>query len=210
MADGLLADILARDTHLNTGVLSTKYLLPVLTRFGHGDVALALAQQRTYPSWGHWLEHGATTLWEHWHEDSRSLDHLFLGTVDEWFYATIAGISRDDVAWRRIRFEPRVLGALERADAVVTTPLGRAAISWDTHNTDATVRIEVPYRSQGVVILPPERKPRTGVCPLRPTERPPDFTSGTAGTTSAAQRARVEPHRQIHSGARGWRDAWRG
>lgn len=154
VAEGLVADILARDAHLNTGVLSTKHLLPVLTRFGHGEVALALARQRTYPSWGHWLELGATTLWEHWHEDSRSLDHLFLGTVDEWFYATVAGIARDDIAWRRIRFEPRVIGALERADAVVSTPLGRAAISWETHDTDATVRVEVPYRARGVVVLP--------------------------------------------------------
>jgi alpha-L-rhamnosidase len=59
-------DIRRRGNHLNTGMLATKYLLPVLSDHGHHDVAMDIALQTTYPSWGYWLECGATTTWEHW------------------------------------------------------------------------------------------------------------------------------------------------
>ncbi len=38
--------------------------LQVLSEGGRGDLALALASQNTYPSWGYMLTQGGTTLWE--------------------------------------------------------------------------------------------------------------------------------------------------
>lgn len=64
----VVADSIANDAmvtkggHLNTGALSTKHLLPVLTENGHPDVAAFLAQQTTFPSWGYWIANGATTM----------------------------------------------------------------------------------------------------------------------------------------------------
>lgn len=62
VSDSIANDILARGTHLNTGALGTKFLLPVLSDFGHEDVAFAVIQQTTFPSWGYWIENGATTM----------------------------------------------------------------------------------------------------------------------------------------------------
>lgn len=62
VADSVVTDVVARDTHLNTGALSSKQLLPMLTAHGHGDTAMALAQQTTFPSWGYWIANGATTM----------------------------------------------------------------------------------------------------------------------------------------------------
>ncbi|MFB6137138.1 MAG: family 78 glycoside hydrolase catalytic domain, partial [Halobacteriaceae archaeon] len=59
--ENLVADV--RDTHdghLNTGILGTKHLLPVLTDAGHVDLAYRVATQRDYPSWGDWIERGVT------------------------------------------------------------------------------------------------------------------------------------------------------
>jgi alpha-L-rhamnosidase len=63
VADSIAADVANRDMHLNTGALSTKQLLPVLTAHGHGDTAYALITQTTYPSWGFWIENGATSMY---------------------------------------------------------------------------------------------------------------------------------------------------
>ena len=42
----------------------------VLTRYGHGDVAYAMATQTTYPSLGYMVARGATTIWELWNGDT--------------------------------------------------------------------------------------------------------------------------------------------
>ena len=46
--------------------MGTRYLLQVLSDLGHSDVALAIATQTDYPSWGYMIGQGATTLWENW------------------------------------------------------------------------------------------------------------------------------------------------
>uniref|UniRef100_A0A8H7XKY8 alpha-L-rhamnosidase n=1 Tax=Psilocybe cubensis TaxID=181762 RepID=A0A8H7XKY8_PSICU len=76
IADSISQNISSIGTHLNTGALGTKFLLPVLTDFGHGDTAFAVSQQTTFPSWGYWIENGATTMWEHWLLTARSHDHV--------------------------------------------------------------------------------------------------------------------------------------
>lgn len=48
----LTADIMTRKNHLSTGILGTKALFPVLTKYNRPDLALAIATQTTYPSYG--------------------------------------------------------------------------------------------------------------------------------------------------------------
>lgn len=62
VADSIAADVVSRGTHLNTGALGTKHLLPVLTEHGHADTAFALSQQTTFPSWGFWFANGANSM----------------------------------------------------------------------------------------------------------------------------------------------------
>ena len=38
----------------------------VLADSGHLDLAYSLLNQDTFPSWGHMINSGATTIWEHW------------------------------------------------------------------------------------------------------------------------------------------------
>jgi alpha-L-rhamnosidase len=62
VADSIAKDVSDRNTHLNTGALGTKQLLPVLSDHGHRDTAFALSQQTTFPSWGFWIQNGASTM----------------------------------------------------------------------------------------------------------------------------------------------------
>ena len=58
VAAALNADVVAKDYHLSTGNLCTKYVPEQLTRYGYTDTAFKLITQTTYPSWGYMLYHG--------------------------------------------------------------------------------------------------------------------------------------------------------
>lgn len=126
----LVADIRARGDHLNTGILGAKYILPVLTRHGHADLALRVAQQRTFPSWGHWFADGSRTLWEHWKVESRSRAHYMFGTYDDWFFQDVLGVTGLEPGLRRVRIRPFVDDGLDHAEGVVPTVLGPLSIRW--------------------------------------------------------------------------------
>ena len=73
------------------GILGAKYLLNALTENGRADVAYRIASQKDLPSWGWWLEQGATTLWEQWN-GTESHNHIMFGDISAWFYKALAGI----------------------------------------------------------------------------------------------------------------------
>ncbi|MBL1068008.1 alpha-L-rhamnosidase [Streptomyces sp. 7-21] len=147
-------DVAARGDRLNTGALGTKYLLPVLTRHGHAARALAVARQEEYPSWGLWLRHGATSLWEHWSLGSRSRGHYFLGTVDDWLFEDVAGLAVTAPGGDRLLVRPALTGLLDAAAARVRTPRGPAAVAWRRRGGVLTLRAEVPVGATARVHLP--------------------------------------------------------
>ncbi|GAB3403415.1 hypothetical protein GCM10027515_14390 [Schumannella luteola] len=155
-ADSIAVDVRARGMHLNTGVLGTKNLLPVLTDYGHADVAYALAEQTSYPSWGYMLANGATTMWEHWSTDARSLGHYFLGTADDWFFHDVAGITPgDETGWRDLSIAPKVTRTgLDHASASLQTPFGTVASSWKVGADGLTLDARVPVGSTATVRIP--------------------------------------------------------
>lgn len=158
-ADRLARDVVERDHHLSTGALATKHLLPQLTRYGHVEVAVGVALQTTFPSWGFWVERGATSLWEHWKEESRSRGHYFLGTIDDWLYADVAGLSPLQPGWREALVAPRVIGtAIDRAEASVRTPQGDLSVSWRIEGGEVVLACTVPIGVCAVIELPGLRR----------------------------------------------------
>lgn len=144
-ADRLARDVAERGDHLTTGALATKYLLPVLTDWGHPNRAAAVALQTTFPSWGYWVKQGATSLWEHWRPESRSRGHYFLGTIDDWLFSHLAGLEPLEPGWRRTRIAPRVVGhGITRAAASVTTPSGEIAVEWQEDGDEVVLTCRVP------------------------------------------------------------------
>ena len=113
--DALVAKVSTADgPRLATGIFGTKYLLDVLSRRGRADLAWALVDRKDFPGWGHMLDRGATTLWEHWEfsDDTYSHNHPMFGSVSEWLFAWVAGIQPDPAAFGfdRIVFRPQPVG----------------------------------------------------------------------------------------------------
>ncbi|MCK2244636.1 MULTISPECIES: alpha-L-rhamnosidase [unclassified Crossiella] len=154
VVDSLVADIRRRGDHLNTGCLGTSVLLPVLTAHGYPDVAYAIAVQRSEPSWGYWIERGADTMWEMWHQGSRSHNHYFQGTITQWFHEHVAGLRPLANGYQRILIRPDARVDLGWARTSIETVRGRAAVDWARTGTGLTLTTAVPVGATAEVHVP--------------------------------------------------------
>jgi alpha-L-rhamnosidase len=162
----LAADITRRGNHLTTGFLGTSHICHVLSYNGYLDLAYALLEQETYPSWLYPVTLGATTSWERWDNikpdgtfqtpNANSFNHYAFGAIGDWLYRVVAGLDIDpeQPGYQRIIFRPRPGGSLTFASATLETPYGRAESSWRRDGADLQVSVTVPPNAQGIVFLP--------------------------------------------------------
>lgn len=158
---GLINDIIViHGTHLNTGIVGTRYILDVLSDNGYADLAFKLVTQTTYPSWGYMVKEGATTLWERWEYltdiGMNSQNHIMLGSVDAWFYRYLAGIQIDPAApgWQNIIIKPHILDNLSFVSASVQTVRGMVVSNWRKTHDGLQLLVTIPVNSQATVKLP--------------------------------------------------------
>ena len=131
----------------------------MLTDYGYGNLAYLVATNPTAPGWGQWfLQCGATTMWEAWEDSScdtaRSRDHAFTGTVDDWLFSGVAGISATSPGFRTVTIDPSPVGGLTHASGHETTPLGPGSSAWTRSGTSLDLTVHVPVGSQASVCVP--------------------------------------------------------
>lgn len=147
-----------RNGHLNTGIIGTKYLWPVLAHAGKSDLAYSVLKKTTYPGFGYWIEKGSTTLIESW-EGKNSHNHQMFGSVDEYFYKYLAGIrSPEDGgtarAYKQIHIHPYIPEGLTFVNASVNTVAGRIGSEWNQTQGSLNLKVVVPANSSAVVSIP--------------------------------------------------------
>ena len=149
-----LADnFVSRGYRLDTGCTGTKYVLPVLFENGYTDIASEVMLQSAYPSWGYWVKNGHGSAWEGWEKSTRSLNHYFLGTYDEAYYAYLGGIRNIRNGYESFTVAPMLDCTLGWVKVKIKTPKGIAACEWRKENGVCTVNITVPEGSTAEVIL---------------------------------------------------------
>ena len=159
VVDSLVKDIKEKDYHLDTGCVGTKYILPILCDYGHEDIAYRIATQDTYPSWGFMVANDAKGTWEMWESTTRSFDHYFLGTYDEWFYSHLAGVKDMENGYKNFTVEPSMIGDLTSAKATIDTVRGQVVSDWSLlENGKARLTVRVPFGSTAKVVLPTASK----------------------------------------------------
>jgi alpha-L-rhamnosidase len=200
VVDNLTNDIVyAHNTHVTSGFIGVKFVMPVLTATGHSDLAYELAAQTTYPSWGYMVEQGATTLWELWQKKTgpamNSQNHIMFGSVGAWFYNALGGInlSPDSVGYQHIRIAPQVVEDLHWASASVETLRGTVSSSWSHSPGVITLEVAIPVNSDAQVVVPAEEQ-MTDVA-IREGDRvvweKGHYVSGDPGLTGATQDGRA-------------------
>ncbi len=147
-----------QDFHVDTGILGTRYLLDVLTANGAAETAFRAATQKSYPGWGYMIAEGATTLWERWEKLTghamNSQNHIMFGSVDAWFYRTLAGLAPLLPGWKALRVRPHVLGGLASVEARLETVAGRIRSAWKKADGVFSLEVRVPVGASGEVHLP--------------------------------------------------------
>lgn len=157
----LRSDILYKNnTHLTTGIIGTKHLLEVLSKFNSSDLAYELATQTTYPSWGYMIANGATTLWELWQYKTgpsmNSHNHPMFGSVGTWLYQALAGINQqeDSFGFRNILIRPQMVRDLEFVAGTIHTPRGNVTSAWTKCDRNVSLDVTIPVNAQAEIHLP--------------------------------------------------------
>jgi len=126
-----------------------------LTELGRVDLAYAIATQTGFPSWGHWIEQGATTLWETWNGNYSRIHHMF-SDISAWFYKGLAGIRPDLSApgLKNIVFQPNPVADLRSVRAWHNSMYGRIACNWTVNDDRFILDVAVPPNCTASVSLP--------------------------------------------------------
>lgn len=143
----LLEMIHAADDHLDVGVLGGRVLFHVLSRFGYSDLALKMIIRPDFPSYGNWINRGATTLWENFAPDSvSSTNHHFWGDISAWFIKRLAGICFNPLGNNisRVDITPAFVEALDYAEGYYEAPAGRIFSRWERKDGKILLTLEIP------------------------------------------------------------------
>lgn len=155
-AFGCLLDILKEnDNNFDCGCLGLHVLFHVLANFGEAELAYHMITKKEYPSYGHWVELGETTMLEHFMPDGVPCDshnHHFMGDIGRWFVNHIAGLNIVDCD--TVLIKPQFLAAIDYAEAKHELLKGTVSVSWKKDGDDVLLDISCPEGVKCDIELP--------------------------------------------------------
>jgi alpha-L-rhamnosidase len=151
VAKTLADDIIKSDYAMKTGIFATSMVFGVLADNGYGKIIESMLEREEYPSFGHMIKSGATTLWETW-DGKASLNHPMFGSVCSFFHRYLAGMrymSRDGM----FLIQPLFLENINELEACHESIYGPVYIKWRRNRGKRTICMEVklPGNTKGVV-----------------------------------------------------------
>ena len=148
--------------HVSTGVVGIQQLMRTLTDRGRGDLALKLATNDTYPSWGYMVRNGATTIWELWNGNTadpsmNSCNHvMLLGDLILWEYEYLGGIRALEPGYSKILIKPTFIDGLDTVRCTYESVSGRIESNWRRSGDQMIGEILIPANTTAEVRLPGE------------------------------------------------------
>ena len=148
--------------HVSVGVIGIQHLMRGLTENGRIDLAMKLATNTDYPSWGYMAENGATTIWELWNGNTADIamnsgNHVMLiGDLLIWEYGCLAGIQNADGShgFRHIALKPVVPEKLEYVSGTYDSVYGLIKSSWRNLDGIFTWDFSIPANTSAQVDIP--------------------------------------------------------
>lgn len=155
----LKKELEAANYHLNTGFLSTVYLLPTLCDNGMTEEAFRILEQTTAPGWLHPVIMGATTMLENWdglNVFRDSFNHYSFGAVCQFLFEYVAGIrpTFDAPGFHKILLKPVPGGSLTWAEASYKSKQGLICSGWKTENGKFKYHCTIPCNATACLVLP--------------------------------------------------------
>lgn len=157
--DYLIKDIQARGFAITAGDIGHPFLIAALMMYGRSDIIYEMTGITDKPGYGYQVKCGATTLTEQWDgpdpdRPHGSQNHFMLGSIEEWFYAGLAGLSgvRTDHPFDRIVIKPHFAEDLNEVKAWTVHPYGKISIHWVRRNQGIEVELGIPANTTAVFI----------------------------------------------------------
>lgn len=151
--ENLIREIEENEYCLNTGFLSTPFLLPVLVDCGYPEIAYKILEQTESPSWLYTVKKGATTIPESWfaidgHEES--LNHYSYGAVCDFLFSYVAGIRPEfnHPGYKEYVLQPTWGGSLTAAEASYETLYGVIVSGWKIDQDKAIYYCRIPENTR--------------------------------------------------------------
>ncbi|NQZ90519.1 MAG: family 78 glycoside hydrolase catalytic domain [Colwellia sp.] len=155
--------ITANDNKLSTGFLGVKHLLPVLSKYGYNDLAYKLFTSNKYPSWGFEVVNGATSIWERWNSYTKqggfnkamnSFSHYAFGSVVEWMYEYMGGITPLEAGFGKVRIKPYLGDELNGITTHYDSIRGVIETYWQQDDDQLILNVTIPANTTAEVYLP--------------------------------------------------------
>ncbi|MBQ7457638.1 MAG: glycoside hydrolase, partial [Bacteroidales bacterium] len=148
--------VAACDNHLNYGVIGSKTVPRMLTKYGYVDQAYAIAVAPGEPSYADWVRKGYTTSLEMWvaKENLRMSDnHVFLGDIVAWMMSDLTGIQPDPESpgFSHFYIRPHFPEGLEHAAASYQSVSGTIKSSWKRRGNSIQMEVTVPGNTSATV-----------------------------------------------------------
>ncbi len=131
------------------------FMAKYLIEHGRNDLVAAMHTKENFPSFGHMIRNGATTIWEEWDGDNSQIHNTMI-SVGLWFIEGLAGIRYDERApgFRHFIAAPGIESGLEQVDASLTTGYGKITSAWRVEGDTLTWKLEVPPNTTATVAIP--------------------------------------------------------
>jgi len=153
--------VVKSDYHLQTGFLSTPYLLETLWSTGYQETAYRVLYQETAPSWLYQVKRGATTVWEEWDGittegelKGSSFNHYAFGAVCKFIYERIGGIRPLEKGFKKILIKPEATADLQYAETSFQSNYGEVYVKWEKHDTTISYLINIPHNTTATLSHP--------------------------------------------------------
>ena len=163
-ADRLAKLVEENGGRMTTGFVGTPYLLHALSENGRTDLAYSLLLQEQTPSWLYAVNHGATTVWEHWNSQKEdgsfwstsmnSFNHYAYGAVFDWIFGVAAGIAPLTAGYETTRVAPHPDRRLGFAKTAIETRHGKLSVHWYYRDERVVYELIVPAAMTVEFVLP--------------------------------------------------------
>lgn len=150
--------------HLATGFVGTPYLCHTLSENGEHELASGIFMKEDYPSWLYAVNMGATTIWERWNSimpdgsfdvsGMNSLNHYAYGSIGDWMYRKVAGVSQLKPGYKRFKVQPMFVKGIEEAGVKFESVYGLIESKWSCKDGKIRGFVKVPANTTAEIHLP--------------------------------------------------------
>ena len=151
----LQREIAAHKGRLNTGFVSTPYLLDVLTDIDP-EMCWRLVNAREFPSWYSMTRGSGNDLLKECWNGGQALMPSLGGSVARWCYRGLAGIrpAASVPGFKKIIIKPAVVTGLTWVQAHHDSPYGRIVSNWQREGAKLTMEVTIPVNTTATVCVP--------------------------------------------------------